>query len=365
MVREIKIGIIGVGNCASALLQGIFKYKDTDDVSAPGIMNIEIGGYKIKHIKPVIAFDVDMRKVGKDLSEAIFSKPNCTYVFHRDVPHLGVPVLKGPVLDGFSPHMCNFPLEDTFVVDESEPVDVVREIEDSGAEILLNYLPVGSDKATKFYANAALKAGCAFINCIPSFIASDVRWAKKFEKARLPVVGDDIKSQVGATILHRTLTRLLSDRGVRIEKTYQLNFGGNTDFLNMLERSRLTHKKISKTEAVKSQIDGEIDNYMIHIGPSDYVPWLNDNKICYIYIEGRKFGDVPVKIECKLSVEDSPNSAGCVIDAIRCCKLAIDRGVGGPLTSISAYIMKHPPQQYPDFVAKKMVGEFIRGERER
>jgi len=367
MDKEIKIAIAGVGNCASSLIQGLFYYKDVDsnDELVPGLMHNVFGGYKISDIKPVAAFDIDARKVGKDLSEAIFAKPNCTTIFHNHIPNLGVIVQKGPVLDGVASHMKDYPEDRTFVVSDEKPVDVVKVLEESGADILINYMPVGSEEATKYYAEAALKAGVAFINCMPVFIASNPEWARRFEERHLPIIGDDIKSQVGATITHRVLTKMFADRGVKIDRTYQLNTGGNTDFLNMLERARLKSKKISKTEAVQSQLPMRLSDEDIHVGPSDYVPWQKDNKICFIRIEGRKFGDVPIILDLRLSVEDSPNSAGIVIDAIRAVKLALDRGIGGPLISPSAYFMKHPPQQFPDSVAKQMVEEFIKGGRER
>ncbi|MCD6590713.1 MAG: inositol-3-phosphate synthase [Candidatus Aenigmarchaeota archaeon] len=367
MDKEIKIAIAGVGNCASSLIQGLFYYKDVDsnDELVPGLMHNVFGGYKISDIKPVAAFDIDARKVGKDLSEAIFAKPNCTTIFHNHIPNLGVIVQKGPVLDGVASHMKDYPEDRTFVVSDEKPVDVTKVLEESGADILINYMPVGSEEATKYYAEAALKAGVAFINCMPVFIASNPEWARRFEERHLPIIGDDIKSQVGATITHRVLTKMFADRGVKIDRTYQLNTGGNTDFLNMLERARLKSKKISKTEAVQSQLPMRLSDEDIHVGPSDYVPWQKDNKICFIRIEGRKFGDIPIILDLRLSVEDSPNSAGIVIDAIRAAKLALDRGIGGPLISPSAYFMKHPPQQFPDSVAKQMVEEFIKGGRER
>lgn len=368
MDREIRIAIAGVGNCTSALVQGAYYYKNinSNDDLIPGLMHNVLGGYKLSDIKFVAAFDVDKRKVGKDLSEAIFSKPNCTTLFQPEIPKQGVTVQKGPVLDGVASHMKDYPAEQTFIVDEkASAVDVVKELKKSRAEILLNYLPVGSQQAVEYYANACLEAGIALINCMPVFIASNNEWAKRFEAKGLPVVGDDVKSQVGATITHRVLTKLFADRGVKIDRTYQLNTGGNTDFLNMLERSRLKSKKISKTESVQSQLPIPLEPENIHIGPSDYVPWQKDNKVCFIRIEGRKFGDVPLEFEARLSVEDSPNSAGVAIDAIRCCKLALDRGIAGPLKSISAYVMKHPPQQFPDNVAREMVEQFIKGERER
>jgi myo-inositol-1-phosphate synthase len=367
MAKEIKIAIVGVGNCASSLIQGLFYYKNVKDEKelVPGLMHNVLGGYKISDIKVVAAFDVDKRKVGKDVSEAIFAPPNCTKIFCKDVPKMGVKVKMGPVLDGVASHMKDYPEDKTFVVAKEKPVNVVEELKKSGAEILINYLPVGSQKATEYYANCALKAGVAFINCMPVFIVSDKKWAEKFEKKKLPCIGDDIKSQVGATIVHRVLTHLFVQRGVIIDRSYQLNFGGNTDFLNMLERKRLKSKKISKTEAVESQLAKRLSYDNLHIGPSDWIPWLKDNKICFIRIEGRKFGNVPVELELRLSVEDSPNSAGCVIDAIRLAKLALDRGIGGPLISASAYLMKHPPEQFTDEKAREMVEEFIKGQRER
>ena len=363
--KKVRLAIVGVGNCASSLIQGLFYYKDREGGSVNGLMHPDVGGYRPWDIQVVAAFDVDARKVGKDVAEAIFSPPNCTTVFYPHVPKLGVEVVMGPVLDGVADHMKEYDPSETFVVADREPVDVEKVLKDSGAEVVVNYLPVGSEEAVRFYAQAALNAGCAFVNCMPVFIASDDTWAKKFEAAGIPVVGDDIKSQVGATITHRVLAKLFSDRGVALDKTYQVNFGGNTDFLNMLERKRLKTKKISKTEAVQSSLKTPLDPRDIHIGPSDYVPWLNDNKICYIHMKGRLFGDVPMTLELKLSVEDSPNSGGCAIDAIRCAKLALERGIGGPLYSIAAYTMKHPPIQYPDNEAREMVEEFIRGERER
>ena len=368
MSKKIKIAIAGVGNCASALIQGIHYYRKHQDKDVSGLMFEDVGGYKPWDIEVVAAWDIDARKVGKDLSEAIFAPPNCTTIFEPDIPKTGVKVRMGKVLDGFAPHMADYPPDRSFVpADEREDEleDVVRVLKETGAEILVNYVPVGSEQAARFYAEACLRAGVSFINGMPTFIVSDPEWAKKFEEEGIPVVGDDIKSQVGATIVHRTLVQLFTDRGVKIERTYQLNFGGNTDFLNMLERSRLKTKKISKTSAVESLIPYQIGDGNIHIGPSDWVPWLKDRKIAYIRLEGRLFGDVPMYVELKLDVEDSPNSAGSMIDAIRCCKLAKDRGIGGPLYSISAYTMKHPPVQYPDWQARKMVEEFIRGERQR
>lgn len=367
MSKEIRVAVAGVGNCTSALVQGVYYYKNINSNNdlVPGLMHNVIAGYKISDIKFVAAFDVDKRKVGKDLSEAIFEKPNNTTVFQPEVPKQGVIVQKGPVLDGVASHMKDYPADKTFVVDEKQKaVDVASELKKIKAEILLNYLPVGSQQAVEYYVNACLEAGVAFINCIPVFIASNNEWVKRFEEKGLPIVGDDYKSMIGATITHRVLTKLFVDRGVKIDRTYQLNTGGNTDFLNMLERCRLKSKKISKTESVQSQLPIPLGPDNIHIGPSDYVPWQKDNKVCFIRMEGRKFGNVPVTLDLRLSVEDSPNSAGVAIDAIRCCKLALDRGVGGVLKSISAYVMKHPPQQFPDHIAREMVEEFIRGTRD-
>lgn len=364
---KIKLAIAGVGNCACSLVQGLFYYKDIDSNNelVPGLMHNVLGGYRISDVKPVAAFDVDARKVGKDLSQAIFALPNCTKVFHRDVPSMGTTVLKAPVLDGVADHMKDYPEDRAFVVSKEKPVDVAKVLKESGAEILVNYMPVGSEEAAQYYAQCALDAGCALVNCMPVFIASESKWSEKFREAGLPIIGDDVKSQVGATIVHRTLAKLFSDRGVKVDRTYQLNTGGNTDFLNMLERSRLKSKKLSKTRSVQSQFPVPLHADNIHIGPSDYVPWQKDNKVCFIRIEGRKFGDVPIDLELRLSVEDSPNSAGVVIDAIRCAKLALDRNISGQLISIAAYTMKHPPQQFPDPVARQMVEEFIKGERER
>jgi myo-inositol-1-phosphate synthase len=364
---EIKVAIAGIGNCCSSLIQGLYYYKDVDsnDKLVPGLMHNVLGGYKISDVKPVAAFDIDERKVGKDLSEAIFALPNCTKVFCKDVPDMGVTVQKAPVLDGVANHMKDYPDDRSFVVSKEKPVDVAKILKQTGTEIMINYVPVGSEEAARYYAQCALDAGCAFVNCMPVFIASDHEWSEKFRQAGLPVAGDDMKSQLGATIVHRVLTKLFADRGVKIERTYQLNTGGNTDFLNMLERSRLRSKKLSKTRSVQSQLPVPLDDENIHIGPSDYVPWQRDNKVCFIRMEGKKFGDVPLELELRLSVEDSPNSAGVVIDAIRCAKLALDRGISGPITSISSYVMKHPPHQYPDSVARQYTEEFISGERER
>lgn len=366
MSREIKIAIAGVGNCASSLVQGLFYYEniDSNNEVIPGLMHNILGGYKISDIKIVEAYDIDIRKVNKDLSKAIFAKPNNTKKF-SEVPHLEVEVKRVPTLDGVAPHMKEFPEHQTFVVSDEKPVDVTEELKEKDVDILLNYLPVGSQEGVEYYAQACLDSNTAMVNCMPVFIASNEDWAKKFKGKGLPIVGDDIKAQIGATITHRTLAKLLTDRGVKLDRTYQLNTGGNTDFLNMIERNRLTSKKISKTEAVQSQLPEPLHPDNIHIGPSDFVPWQKDNKIAFIRLEGRKFGDVPMDVEVRLSVEDSPNSAGCAIDGIRACKLALDRGISGPLTSISSYIMKHPPKQFSDDVARQRTEEFIQGERER
>jgi len=361
-LKKIKMAVAGLGNCASSLIQGIEYYKYVDVKDCIGLMHYDIGGYRAGDIDIVAAFDIDARKVGKDVSEAMFAAPNCTAVFYPDIPQKGVEVKMGPVLDGVAPHMMNYPEDKRFKAADVKPCNVKRELEDSGADVLINYMPVGSEQATRFYAQSALDAEVAFINCMPVFIASDPVWAKRFEEKRVPIVGDDVKSQIGATIVHRTLTQLFKDRGVTLDRTYQLNIGGNTDFLNMLNRDRLKSKKISKTEAVQSVLDSRLADDNIHIGPSDYVPWQKDNKICFLRMEGRVFGDVPINLELRLSVEDSPNSAGCAIDAIRVSKLALERGIGGPLLEISAYTMKHPLIQYPDEVARDMVDRFIMGE---
>jgi len=360
-VDKIRIAIAGVGNCASSLVQGIEYYRHYEGEIPEGLMHWEMGGYRPGDIEVVAAFDIDKRKVGRPLHEAIFAPPNCTKVFFPDVPPSEVIVQMAPVLDGFSEHMRDYPEERTFVVADEEPCDVVKVLKDSRAEILLNYVPVGSEKAARFYAECCLEAGVSLINCMPVFIASDPEWARRFEERGIPIIGDDVKSQLGATVLHRTLARLFVDRGVELDRTYQLNFGGNTDFLNMLNRSRLTSKKISKTEAVQSQLDVPLPAENIHIGPSDYVPWQNDNKICYIRMEGRGFGGVPLHLEVRLSVEDSPNSGGVTIDAIRYCKIARERGERGILIPISAYTMKHPPVQLDEKEARRMIEEYLAG----
>ena len=361
-MKKIRLAIAGLGNCASSLIQGIEYYKHIDEKDCIGLMHYDINGYRASDIDVVAAYDIDARKVGRDVSQAIFAMPNCTKVFYPDVPLKGVEVKMGPVLDGVAPHMANYPEDKRFVIADVEPCNVVQELEDSGADVLVNYMPVGSEQATRFYAEAALDAGVGFVNCMPVFIASNPEWARKFLERGVPIVGDDIKSQIGATIVHRALTQLFKDRACIMDRTYQLNIGGNTDFLNMLNRERLKSKKISKTEAVQSILDSPLSDEDIHIGPSDYVPWQKDNKVCFLRMEGRVFGDVPINLELRLSVEDSPNSAGSSIDAIRICKLALDRNIAGPLLAISAYTMKHPPVQYPDELAKEMVERFIFGE---
>lgn len=355
--KSIRVAVVGVGNCASSLIQGIQYYKDADDDQfVPGLMHVNLGGYHISDVEFVAGFEVNANKVGKDISEAIFAEPNNATKF-SDVPKLGAKVYKGPQLDGIGKY-----LKEVVPISKQTDVDVVRVLKDTGADLVVNYLPVGSEQAAKFWADAALEAGIGFINCIPVFIASEKEWSKKFDDAKLPIIGDDIKSQVGATIVHRTLTNLYLDRGMPVERTYQLNTGGNTDFLNMLERERLDSKKISKTNAVASQIKARgrtIEEKNIHVGPSDYVPWQEDNKVCFIRIESRHFGDLKQELELRLSVEDSPNSAGVVIDAIRCMKLALDRGIGGVLDAPSSYFMKSPPKQIEDREAYKNVEKFI------
>jgi myo-inositol-1-phosphate synthase len=356
---KIRLAIAVVGNCTSSLVQGLEYYKNITekDEQVPGLMHNVFGKYTIHDIVPVAAFDVDARKVGKPLNEAIFTGENCTIKF-SDPPKNDVVVQKGDVLDGLGTY-----LKKKIPVDKNQkPVNVAQVLEESNADVLVNYMPVGSEKASRYYAEHCLKAGVAFVNAMPAFIVSGNDWPQRFEEAGLPCAGDDIKSQVGATIVHRVLAQLLLDRGVKIDRSYQLNIGGNTDFYNMLEEERLKSKRISKTDAVQSLVPYKIP---LRIGPSDYVDFLNDNKVCYIHLVGKKFGDVPVTLDLKLSVEDSPNSAGVMIDAIRATKIALDRGVGGQLISISAYSFKHPPEQYPDSVAKQMVEEFIKGERGR
>jgi len=357
-MSKIRVAIIGVGNCASSLVQGVEYYKNTKESDfVPGVMHINLGGYHIRDIEFVAAFDIDKNKVGKDLSEAIFVPPNNTTKF-SDVPRLNVKVERGMTHDGLGKYLSE--IIEKAPGSTSDVVDILKETK---TDVVISYLPVGSEEATKWYVEQILEAGCAFINCIPVFIASQKYWQKRFEKKNLPIIGDDIKSQVGATILHRTLVNLYLDRGMPIERTYQLNTGGNTDFLNMLERKRLDSKKKSKTNAVTSQIrarDLDIDADNVHVGPSDYVPWQKDNKLCFLRIESRHFGDIPTYLDCRLSVEDSPNSAGVVIDAIRCCKLALNNGLSGVLSAPSSYFMKAPPKQYTDTEARELTEKFIK-----
>ena len=355
---KINVAIIGVGNCASSLIQGIHYYRNAEEsLFVPGLMHVNLGGYHVGNIEFTAAFDIDANKVGKDLAEAIFTPPNNTHKF-CEVPRLGVRVHRGMTHDGLGKYLSQIIRKAPGSTD-----DIVQILRDTETHVVVNYLPVGAEEGTKWYVEQILSAGCALVNCIPVFIAREGYWQRRFEERGLPIIGDDIKSQVGATILHRVLTRLFRDRGVRLDRTYQLNFGGNTDFLNMLERERLMSKKISKTGAVTSQLDYELPEGDVHIGPSDYVPWLLDRKWCHIRMEGTSFGDVPLNLEVKLEVWDSPNSAGVVIDAIRCCKLAMDRGISGALEGPSAYFMKSPPKQYTDEEARHMVEEFIGGQQ--
>ena len=356
--KKINVAIIGIGNCASSLVQGRYFYQDApEDQFVPGLMNVNLGGYHIRDVNFVAAIDIDARKVNKDLSEAIFTTPNNTHKF-SDVPYQGVRVARGMTHDGLGKYLSQ-------IIKKSEggTEDIVGLLKETKTEVVVSYLPVGAEEATKWYVEQVLAAGCGFINCVPVFIARDQYnyWPKRFKDAGLPIIGDDIKSQVGATIVHRVLTRLFRERGVHLDRTYQLNFGGNTDFLNMLERERLESKKISKTSAVTSQLDYKLPVEDVHVGPSDYVPWLKDRKFCHIRMEGTTFGNVPLNVEVKLEVWDSPNSAGVVIDAIRCCKLALERGIGGPLLAPSSYFMKSPPEQYSDAIARANVEEFIAG----
>jgi myo-inositol-1-phosphate synthase len=357
---SVRVAIVGVGNCASSLVQGVEYYRDADPADrVPGLMHVVFGDYHVSDIEFVAAFDVDAKKVGRDLAEAIVASENNTIKI-CDVPPTGVTVQRGPTFDGLGQYYRE-------IVEESDesPVDVAAALREANVDVLVSYLPVGSEEADKFYAQAAIDAGCAFVNALPVFIASDPAWAKKFEDAGLPIVGDDIKSQVGATIVHRALAKLFEDRGVELLRTYQLNFGGNMDFMNMLERTRLVSKKISKTQSVTSQIPHEMEKASVHIGPSDHVPWLDDRKWAYIRLEGKAFGDVPLSAELKLEVWDSPNSAGVIIDAVRAAKIAKDRGIGGPVLSASSYFMKSPPIQYSDHDAHQAVEKFIRGEVDR
>ncbi|GAB3405555.1 inositol-3-phosphate synthase [Flindersiella endophytica] len=356
----IRVAIVGVGNCATSLIQGVHYYRGADPKSkVPGLMHVRFGTYHVSDVQFVAAFDVDAKKVGQDLAEATQASENNT-VKICDVPPLGITVQRGPTFDGLGKYY-----RETITESDETPVDVVQVLKDTEADVLVSYLPVGSEQADRFYAQCALDAGVAFVNALPVFIATDPEWARKFTEAGVPIIGDDIKSQVGATITHRVLSKLFEDRGVVVERTYQLNFGGNMDFKNMLERDRLESKKISKTQSVQSQIPHEMDNRNIHVGPSDHVPWLDDRKWAYVRLEGRAFGDVPLNLEYKLEVWDSPNSAGIIIDAIRAAKIAKDRGIGGPILSASSYFMKSPPEQYSDDVAREQVEKFIRGEVDR
>lgn len=356
MTDKVRVAIVGVGNCASSLVQGVQYYAEAGpDDEVPGLMHVVLGSYHVRDLDFVAAFDVDAKKVGRDLGEAIFASENNTIRF-ADVPPLGVEVLRGPTLDGLGRYY-----RDTVEEADTAPVDVAQALRDARVDVLVCYLPVGSEQAARFYAGEALKAGVAFVNCLPVFIAGTPEWAERFTAAGVPIIGDDIKSQVGATIAHRVLARLFEDRGVRLERTMQLNVGGNMDFMNMLERDRLESKKVSKTQAVTSQLGREMPKSSVHIGPSDHVPWLTDRKWAYIRLEGRSFGDVPLNLELKLEVWDSPNSAGVVIDAIRCAKLALDRGIGGPLLAPASYFMKSPPVQYTDDVARRALEAFIAG----
>ena len=360
-MSTIRVAVVGIGNCASSLVQGLEHYREGAN-STVGLMHWDMGGYRPSDIKVVAAWDVDRRKVGKDVAEAIFAKPNCTAIFAPHVQSTGTVVKMGAVMDGVADHMDEFPEDRTFVVaNDAQPTkaDIVAELRRSGAEVLMNYLPVGSQQATEFYAECALEAGVAFVNNIPVFIASDPAWAKRFEEAGVAIIGDDIKAQLGATIVHRVLTDLFAKRGVKLERTYQLNTGGNTDFLNMSNHRRLASKKVSKTEAVQSVAAERLDDENVHIGPSDYVPWQNDNKVCFLRMEGSMFGGVPMNLELRLSVEDSPNSAGVAIDMIRCAKIARDRGVRGVVDPASAYFCKHPRHQMTDDLAYEAVEQFI------
>ena len=356
---RVRVGIVGVGNCASSFVQGLTHYADAAaNEPPPGLMHVELGGYHVGDVEVAAAFDISAAKVGRDVSDAILAEPNNTMIFAKS-PASGVKVERGPTFDGLGKYLVG-------EIEESgeAPVDVAESLRRSGVEVLVSYLPVGSQRATEYYAEQALAAGCAFVNCIPVFIASDKAWARRFEERKLPIVGDDIKSQVGATIVHRVLTNLFRERGVRIDRTYQLNFGGNADFKNMLERERLQSKKISKTQAVTSQLDVPLDADDVHVGPSDFVPWLTDRKWAHIRLEGTTFGGAPLNVELKLEVWDSPNSAGVVIDAVRCAKLGLERGVGGPLIGPSSYFMKSPPIQFTDDEARERVRRFIAGEGE-
>jgi len=358
--KKVRVAIIGVGNCASSLVQGVEFYKNAKDTDrVPGLMHVNLGGYHIRDVEFSAAIDIVDTKVGKDLSEAIFSYPNNTFKF-CDVPKLGIPVVRGMTHDGLGKYLSQI-----LKKAPGPTADIVKILKDTKTDVVVNYLPVGSEMATKWYVEQVLEAGCAFVNAIPVFIASSEYWGKRFEERGLPIIGDDIKSQVGATILHRVLTSLFVDRGVRLDRTYQLNFGGNTDFMNMLERERLESKKISKTGAVTSMLPYKLDPDNVHVGPSDYVPWLTDRKWCYVRMEGTTFGEVPLNLEAKLEVWDSPNSAGVIIDAVRCAKLGLDRGLKGPLIAPASYFMKTPPKQFKDNICREMTEAYIQGEEKK
>ena len=367
-MAKIRVAIVGVGNCASSLLQGIEYYKHVPaaaQCSPIGLMHYDLGGYKPADIEVACAFDIDSRKVGRPVEEACFAPPNNTITIWRDLPRYGVTVEMGEILDGVADHMAQYPPECSFVPSKDQPVDIERRLRESGAEVMLCYLPVGSQKAVERYARACLATGVSLLNCMPVFIVSDEKWAAEFTERKIPAIGDDVKSQLGSTILHRTIMKLFADRGIKVRHTYQLNTGGNTDFLNMLDRSRLGSKRKSKTEAVQSVMPERLPDGDVHIGPSDFVAWQRDNKVCFLRIEGEGFAGIPIELELRMSVQDSPNSGGVVIDGIRCLRLARDRKIGGPLYSIAAYTMKHPPRQIPDDIARERVEKFISGELER
>jgi len=360
--KTVRVAVAGIGNCASSLVQGIAYYRHREGAAVAGLMHQDIGGFRPGDLEVVAAFDIDRRKVGRPLEEAVFAQPNCALVFQDSLPESGVIVEMAPPLDGVAPHMRDFPAEETFCPADEPSVDVAEALRRTGAEVLVCYMPVGAEEAAKHYARACLETGVAMVNCVPVFIASDPDWAARFAAAGIPIVGDDVKSQVGATILHRAIARLFCDRGYDLHRTYQLNTGGNTDFLNMLSRDRLRSKKTSKTESVQSQLDRRLVPRDIHVGPSDYVPWQGDNKVAFIRVEGQGFGGAPVELELRLSVQDSPNSAGVVIDAVRCAKLALERGLAGPLEAVSAYYMKSPPRQMRDSEARSLCDAFIGGD---
>ena len=367
-MAKIRVAIVGVGNCASSLLQGLefYKHAPAKAKSSPvGLMHYDLAGYKPGDIEVACAFDVDSRKVGRPLEDACFAPPNNTITIWRDLPRYGVTVEMGEIHDGVAEHMSQYPPEWSFVPSSEKPVDIERRLRESGAEVMLCYLPVGSQKAVERYARACLATGVSLLNCMPVFIVSNEKWAAEFTERKIPVIGDDVKSQLGSTILHRTIMKLFADRGIKVRHTYQLNTGGNTDFLNMLDRSRLGSKRKSKTEAVQSVMPERLPDADVHIGPSDFVAWQRDNKVCFLRIEGEGFAGIPIELELRMSVQDSPNSGGVVIDGIRCLKLARDRKIGGPLYSIAAYTMKHPPRQIPDDIARERVEKFISGEIER